>query len=334
MTPARGRSVGAFVRARRAGWERLAALVARVDGGGRLSLAEVEELDRLYRRAAGDLARARSAYPGSDAEGFLAEVLARAHVTLYRPPRRGLRGLARLYLGAVPRTFRAHPGALALAVGLLVAGAAGGALAVALDPGAAPALVPAEIRQAVAARRMWTDPLLSAAPGVLGSAIAHNNVTAAALAFALGLTGGVGTAALLVANGALLGAVTAHAIQGGMGQPALAFLATHGPVELSAFVIAAQAGFVLADGLLRPGERPRIRAVEAAGREGARLLALVVPALLGVALLETAVSPAAFPAAARIALGIGLGAGLWGVLLRSGRGEPEDAPPGGGAPSR
>ena len=84
MTGGRTRNVAAFVRARRAGWERLEALAARAESG-RLPLAEVEELDRLYRRAAGDLAFARAAFPGSDAEGYLAQVTARAYGALYRP---------------------------------------------------------------------------------------------------------------------------------------------------------------------------------------------------------------------------------------------------------
>jgi len=76
-------NIGAFVRKRRASWERLHALAGRVDAGT-LSLPEVEELDRLYRRTAGDLAHARAAFPGSDAEGYLSQVTARAYAALYR----------------------------------------------------------------------------------------------------------------------------------------------------------------------------------------------------------------------------------------------------------
>ena len=41
-----------------------------------------------------------------------------------------------------------------------------GALAVVADPGAAEVLVPEQVRDAVAARRMWTEHLLQVAPGV------------------------------------------------------------------------------------------------------------------------------------------------------------------------
>lgn len=315
----RPKTVGAFVRARRPAWERLDALAARagVEGGSRLRVEEVEELDRLSRRAAGDLAFARRAYPGSDAEGYLSELVARTFAALHRPPRPGLAALLRA-LGEAPATCRAHASALALSATFLVAGIAGGALAVAVEPAAADLLVPAGVRGAVAAKRLWTESLLSAAPGLWGGAIARNNLTVAALAFALGLTGGLGTAALLFGNGLLLGAVAVFTARGGLGLPLFGFLAAHGPAELSALVLAGQAGFVLASALVFPGEWPRARALPARGREAARLLAVAVPALLVVALVEAAISPApGIPALAKLALGAGLAIALWGWLGRA-----------------
>jgi uncharacterized membrane protein SpoIIM required for sporulation len=308
--------VGAFVRARRAGWERLAELAARVDGGA-LSLPEVDELDRLYRRAAGDLAHARRAFPASDAEGYLSQVTARAYAALYRRRRPVARVLARLYRAEVPASFRGHPAALALSAAFFAAGVAGGALAVALDPSAAVSLVPAEVRSAVAARQMWTEGLLSMAPGLAGAALAHNNLAVVALVFSLGLTCGLGTAWLLFSNGLLLGAVAVHAAQAGMGPPLLGFLAAHAPLELSALVLAGQAGFVLAGALVDPGEWPRSAALAARGREAARLLAVAVPALVLAALLEASVSPSpSLPAWTKASTGAAVAAALWLYLAR------------------
>jgi len=316
---ARTRNVGAFVRARRAGWERLEALAARA-ASGRLPLAEVEELDRLYRRAAGDLAFARGAFPGSDAEAHLAQVTARAYGALYRPRGSAGRRLLSLVGDEAPAAFRRHLRGLALAALLLLGGAAAGALAISVDPGTAAVLVPEPIRDAVAARRMWTERLLSVAPGISGSAIARNNVTVASLAFALGLTGGVGTAILLLGNGLLVGAVVAHAARGGMAGPLFSFLAAHGPAELSALLLAAQAGFVLAAALVDPGEWPRSTALAAAGREAAPLLAVVVPLLAVVALVESSVSPSTrFAPSAKAALGLGFAAAVWLFLAVRGR---------------
>jgi uncharacterized membrane protein SpoIIM required for sporulation len=320
--------VGAFVRAGRASWERLAELSARVDRGT-LSLAEVEELDRLARRTAGDLAHARAAFPGSEAEGYLTQVYARAHAALARRRRSGFRATARLFREEVPAAFSRHRLALALSAALLGAGLAGGALAVAVDPAAAASLVPAEIRSAVAARRMWTEGLLSVAPGLSGSAIARNNLAVVGLVFSLGLGLGIGTAALLFANGLLLGAVAAHVAQAGMGRPFLSFLAAHAPLELSALLLAGQAGFVLARALLDPGEWPRSAALAAGGRRAARLLAAAVPALLLAAAVESTVSPEpGVPAAAKALVGLALAAALWLYLARPPRAATRAGTPG------
>jgi uncharacterized membrane protein SpoIIM required for sporulation len=307
-------TAAAFVQARRQGWERLSALAARARAAP-LPLREVEELDRLYRRAAADLALARSRWPGSEAEGFLSELVAAAYRTLYRP--RGRRAaLVRWLRRGIPAAVRRHLPALGLSAGLLGAGLAGGALAVALDPRAAELLVPEPVRAAVDAGRMWTGHLLSAAPGVSGALLLQNNATAAALAFGLGLTCGLGTGLLLLLNGLLVGAVLAHAARHGMAGALLAFTAAHGPLEVSALLLAAQAGFLLAGALVDPGEWPRSAALQAAGAEAAPLLAVVVPALALAALLEAAISPAStFPPWARAALGLALAAALWGWLL-------------------
>ena len=323
--PGRGRGVAAFVRARRAGWERLDALLARVSGG-RLTVAEVEELDRLYRRTLGDLAQARTSFPGTDAEGYVAQLAARAFASLSRGRSGRWRSVLALFRSEGPVEVVGHRGALALAAALLLAGLLGGALVTAVDPAGWSWLVPEPVRQALAARRLWTDDLLSAAPGLAGGAIARNNLAVAALCFALGLTGGLGTALLLAGNGALLGAVLVSAWRAGLGPGLAGFVAAHGPVELSALVLAGQAGFVLADGLVRPGEWPRRDALARRGREAARILALVAPLLLLVAAVEATVSPAGrFPLPARVALGLGLAAAVWGYLWRAGRAGPAEA---------
>ncbi len=317
----RPRSVAAFVRARRSGWERLGALLDQVEAG-RLAVAEVEELDRLYRRTIADLALARTAFPGTDAEGYLAQLAARTFAALHRRRRGSWRAAVALLRRDGPAQVIGHGAALALAAGLLAAGLLGGALGTALDPEGFAWLIPSGVREALAQKRLWTDALLSAAPGLAGGAIARNNISVAALCFAAGLTGGVGTALLLVGNGAVLGAVLVAAWRAGLGAGLAGFVAAHGPVELSALVLAGQAGFVLARGLVRPGEWPRREALARRGREAARILVLVAPLLLLVAAVEATVSPSdRFPLAARVGLGLGLAAAVWSYLWRAGRAE-------------
>jgi uncharacterized membrane protein SpoIIM required for sporulation len=322
----RGRNLGAFVRRRRAGWERLEALAGRVEGG-RLPLAEVEELDRLYRRAAGDLAYARTAFSGSDAEGYLSQVTARAYRALYRRRRAAPGALGRLWRREIPEVFVRRARFFALAGVLLAAGAVAGALAVLADPAAASALVPPAVRASVDAGHMWTDSLLGLAPGAAGSALARHNIAVSALVFAGGLSGGLVTGWLLFSNGLLLGAAGAYCADRAMLGPFLGFVGAHGPAELTAVALAGQAGFLLASALVEPGEWPRSAALAARGREAARLMALAVAVLLVVGLVESTISPGRiFPAWAKLSLGLGLAAALQLYLWRPGsRPDPDPA---------
>jgi uncharacterized membrane protein SpoIIM required for sporulation len=312
---ARERNVAGFVQSRRRSWERLEVLVGRV-GVEPLSLTEVEELDRLYRRTAGDLAWSRSAFPGSDAEGYLAQLTARAFAVLYRR-RRGLAAFLHLYRDELPAAFARSRGSFLLASALLGAGLVGGGLAVTIEPSAAELLVPAGIREAVASGHVWTRDLLSVAPGIGGSWIIRNNVAVASLAFLGGLSAGLLTGGLLVSNGLVIGAVAAFAWQGGQGASFLSFLSAHGPAELLALLLASQAGLRLAGALLLPGEAPRGALVASRGREAARLLALVVPLLVLVGIVEVTISPAeAFAPWVKGSLGAALAGAILAWLWR------------------
>lgn len=104
---------------------------------------------------------------------------------------------------------------------------------------------------------------------------------------------------------------------GGQGGPFLAFVSAHGPAELLALLLAAQAGFLLAGALLLPGEAPRGPLLAARGREGSRLLAAAVPLLILVGIVEASISPgAAFPPWARAVLGAALAAAVLAWLWR------------------
>jgi uncharacterized membrane protein SpoIIM required for sporulation len=311
------RNLGAFVGRKRAGWERLDELVRRLDRGA-LALAEVEELDRLYRRAAGDLAYAGSAFPGTDAVGYLAQLTARAYGALYRR-RAGSWGLRRLFAAEIPAVFMARLHLFWLALAFLLAGIAGGAVAVWLDPAAASLWLPRRVLDSVAAGQMWTDELLSGAPGLIASHIARNNISVTVMAFALGLTGGIGTAYLLFANGLILGAAAALCTGRGLAGAFFSFVAAHGPTELLCVLLAGQAGFMIASAIIDPGEWPRPLALQTRAREAVRLVALVIPLLAVVGLVEGYLSPGAiFPGPLKGAFGLLLVAAVL-IYLRRGR---------------
>ena len=311
-----------FVQRRRAGWQELEALLKRLEGGGAsLGLAELERLDRLYRRASSDLALARTFFRGADATLFLNGLCARAYAAIYRRRVSRSGAVRRFFLNDLPGTFLAERRFFWLALAIMGAGALIGAIAAVAEPSSVAPLVPEELRDHIRRGSLWTDSALSVAPPLLvGSYITVNNLTVALSTFGMGLTAGVGTSAMLLFNGLHIGAVVALCFQAKLGFRLLGFMVAHGFVEISAILLAGQAGLILGAALIDPGELTRGDALRLRGRRAVLLLFGALPLLLVVGMVEGFVSPGQlFPGEMKLLLGLSLVTLLFGYLVRFGR---------------
>jgi uncharacterized membrane protein SpoIIM required for sporulation len=312
-------TVDRFVEDRRARWARLGNLIHEANGRvERLAPDDVLELGRLYRSASSDLAVARRDFALDAATERLNDLVAAAHALVYSEAPTSGRRLRRFVLHELPASVRANSRFTAasfatFAVPLLATFAIG-----LLLPEIAATALPAETRQHLAERRLWTDIPEGYRP-LVGPLIIVNNVRVAVAAFAGGLTAGALTLYLLVGNGAYLGTVLA-VVQGyGLSGGLLTFTAAHGPVELSCIVLSGGAGLRLAWALLRPGDRSRRDALRLAGAQAIRVMLLVVPALGVAGILEAFLSPSDAPLALKITVGVIAALALWAYIAVVGR---------------
>jgi uncharacterized membrane protein SpoIIM required for sporulation len=286
-----------------------------------MPLKELEELDRLYRAAAGDLAAAQSFYPDSEATVYLNQLCSRAYAFVYRRRQRPWQALRRFYGAEFPALIYAERRFVRAAVLVLAAGVVAGALATLTDPTALGSLIPAPIREAIESRSMWTDQILSAEPPlVLSSSLLTNNIGVAFTCFAGGITAGAATGAVLFINGLVLGGVITLCAENGLAFRLFSFVTAHGIVELSSLIIAGAAGFIIGDALVNPGELPRADALRERGRRAVRIAVGTAPLFVAIGLIEGFVSPGGlFPGAMKIVLGLIFGAVLWGYVTWVGR---------------
>jgi uncharacterized membrane protein SpoIIM required for sporulation len=312
-------TVDRFVEDRRARWARLGNLIFEANGRvERLAPDDVLELGRLYRSASSDLAVARRDFALDAATERLNDLVAAAHALVYSEAPTSGRRLRRLVLSELPASVRANSrytavSLAAFAIPLLATLAIG-----LLLPEIAATALPADTRQHLAERRLWTDIPEGFRP-LMGPLIIVNNVRVAIAAFAGGLTAGALTLYLLVANGAFLGTVLA-VVQGyGLSGGLLTFTAAHGPLELSCIVLSGGAGLRLAWALLRPGERSRGDALRLAGAQAIRVMLLVVPALGVAGILEAFLSPSGAPIALKVTVGLVAALALWSYIALAGR---------------
>jgi len=158
--------------------------------------------------------------------------------------------------------------------------------------------------------QMWTHSIVGMKPQE-SSRIVTNNLTVTFIAFAAGITAGLGTVWLLFFNGLLMGVIATACQQAHMSRDLWSFVCPHGSLELPAIFIAGGAGLRLARGMLFPGLYNRRDSITLAGRDAVRLVAGIIPMLVIAGTIEGFFSPSGAPAM----LKFGVGAALFALLL-------------------
>lgn len=281
-----------FVARHQERWRELAAILdqAQAKGPQRLPTETALRLGRLYRWAASDLAYARTYFPGSQASQYLNELVTRAHTLIYaEPPQRG-KALRRFLTHGIPEAVREAWCPILLAGALMALGGLIGWLAILYDPNLAQAIVPENVLSASPQAKsgdVW--PVEGRA--LIGAFIMLNNIRVGILAFALGMTLGIGTALVLFQNGLLVGALAAKYHQAGLSYPFWALILPHGVIELLAIFICGAAGFAMGWPLVAPGDETRRKALARGARRAAILLLSSIPMFVVAAIIEGWITP-------------------------------------------
>lgn len=263
--------------------------------GERLSLADSARLATLYRWGASELLRARQADRDGVRTEYLEGLLRGAYGAVYGPAaERRTWGVGRLVAREFPRLVRAELRLVVLAAVFIALGTLTGALVMHYDPAALSVVVPELHQDQTPGERVHQEAQRetfdAGGSAVFSSFLFTHNIQVTFLVFALGLTGGLGTAVVLFWNGIPLGALLSQYLASGQGPFFFAWILPHGVVELSVVAIAGAAGFVIARGLLHPGEKPRTQALADESKRAVKLVLGGMPMLVVAGLVEGTVS--------------------------------------------
>lgn len=281
---------------READWRRLETLLGKLERGGAASLRREEllEIPLLYRQALSSLSVARSISLDQSLTAYLESLCTRAYFFVYgtrtRLPERVLKFFRRDW----PEAVRALWAETLVSAGLMALGAVVAFVLVRSDPdwfygfmdaamagGRDPTASEVELRQTLYAPASAREGM-----SVFAASLFTHNAQVALFAFALGFALCLPTAALMLLNGSILGAMFAVFQAKGLGFELGGWLLIHGATELFAIAIAGAAGFSIGWAVAFPGERSRADAAAEAGRRAATAMAGVVLMLLVAGLLE------------------------------------------------
>jgi uncharacterized membrane protein SpoIIM required for sporulation len=281
-----------FLNQRRPEWRRLEEVLARVEGSGLAVLDDEQavEFGRLYRRAASDLNQAQTFVSGEATVQYLNDLVARCYLVIYAKTRVDLRGVVRHLVFGFPVLFRRNLGYVLFAVALLVVGAIFGFLASYFDPDVARAYLLPDmpmIQPGQEGHEHTTGELTA-----FSSFLFTHNLSVTLVAFALGITLGLGTAWLMFTTGVMMGALGAIFYEAGELRAYATGVLPHGVLEIPAVLIGGAAGFLLAQGIIRARPWSRLDELARAGKEALWLLSGCVPLLAVAGLLEAGVARA------------------------------------------
>lgn len=318
-----------MVRHERERWHELTQLLNRLDRGIRtLSVAEVQQVCRLYRQVTIDLSRARADGGDLDRVRFLNALAARAHGAVYRARRVGLRPLATFITAGFPQLVRQYRWFILTATAVFVLSSLFSFLAVLADPELAYSLFDEKIVEYENVRlekqegeykgnfTFGTEVSPLAAAQIIG-----NNVRVAVTVFAVGALCCIPGIMLLISNGRMLGTLSGLVWNHGYFVDFYALIMTHGVLELSAICISGGAGLMLGWAVIAPGQWPRREALRRAAGPAFGLLGGATFMLIVAGIIEAFVTPH-FGQPVRWSVAILSGIALTFYLLFAGRPRP------------
>jgi uncharacterized membrane protein SpoIIM required for sporulation len=321
-------NINEFVSERKGEWDKLETIDKKIGSGQglRITREELWDLGRLYAAAVADLSLLKSSPLGLDSNNevitYLNSLVIRVHGTIYGKPHFRWSSVADFVLGGFPEAFRENRVYVAVAAGILFLSGLAGFLLGLQEPGFIELLVPEGIISRVESGKVWFNDLYAVAPMASSSLMTHN-ISVTFLAFAAGITFGIGTVYLLVLNGLLLGAVGALCYQHGLSLELWAFVIPHGSVELSAVFIAGGGGLVIGHALIDPGPYVRSQFLAVRSKQAVKLVLGCVPLLVLAGLIEAFFSPSPLPPWFKIVVGGHLFCLLMALLFLSGRAWPK-----------
>lgn len=317
-----------YIARHREEWRELDEAASRAYGAASIDGPGITELIRLYLRASSHLSDVQSRYHDPALEDYLNGLVGRAHAAIYGTEARSWRSMVVLfgarYRAAIRRTLPHILVVAALLGGVLLAAD----LWVVTSSDAGAGVLPPSAREAVQ-RVDDVEVATEMSSSALSAFIFQNNVQVAFLAFALGITLGIGTLVVIVQNAVFIGLLAGAFQAAGKAPLFWALVLPHGFLELTAICIAGGAGLRIGWSLVDPGDRLRSTALAEEARDAVVVIVGVVPAFAVAAAIEGFVTGRTGAPILEVALGAAVATVYIALLFaprRRDAGSPRGAP--------
>lgn len=272
-------------------------------GLANLNGEEVSKFADNYRAVSNDLAQLQTASRGktSNSVYYLSRLVASAHSILYRQKKQTFSAVINFIVADIPKEIRRSWLPVLLAMSMFMVPAAATYVLILQKPERADRFVGIgmKLRAEEGIKRKKEGKgyieVGSFSQPILASGVITNNIRVSAMAFASGITAGIGTALVLITNGVSISSSVAYYHTKDILDLILLFIAPHGVLELFAVFLTGGGGFLIAAAILFPKHRSRKQAFIENGKRAVTLLAGAVLLMFIAGVIEGNVSPRVWP---------------------------------------
>lgn len=279
-----------FISANSNTWKELEEFSVKINKKGIKTLpsVEVKRFLHVFRLCSHHLAYARTHYPESNVVKYLNSLIGKCHSHVYAVKKVSPGELLKYIAYTFPGYLKEHKWYIIASFGFFMLGALVSLLLVLQNPDNAGLFLQQQLIEGVKSGKsgggQWNYPMMS-------SIIMTNNIRVSLLAFALGITLGIGTIFVLFTNGALIGALTALIYLYGNPVNYWSLILPHGVIELTAIFISGAAGLLMAKGMLLPGEYSRGHSLIKEAKKAVSLVLGVILLLVIAGIIEGFFTP-------------------------------------------
>lgn len=248
-----------------------------------------DKLNDLFVQITDDLSYSRTFYPNRSVRVYLNGLAQRIFFSIYKNRRSRARRLLTFWTDELPhlihesrREFRAS--FLILLLAFLI-----GVVSSAMDSQFANVILGDAYVEMTVENIESGDPMaVYKEKGAFGMSlgITLNNLFVAFLTFVMGVFFTVGTVAILIRNGIMLGAFQYFFIERGLFWDSFLTIWIHGTLEISAIVIAGAAGLTMGRGLVFPGAYTRPQSFQRSARRGIKIMIGIAPIIITAGFIE------------------------------------------------
>ncbi len=297
-----------FIEEKKKNWENLDTLLRQIKQSGIKSFStnEIRLLGSLYRKICSDLSYARSKNYNTELVRYLNQLTRKAYGLIYLTDDSERKWtIVQFFTHDFPISVRKHFRFILLAILLFLVGITAGYLWNSLDSRFASSVVPEQMLKPWNDKAEARDVLNDDEIGgeffpYMSSQYWTHNFRVGLNSFVLGIILGLGPLYFMFYNGLIFGALTSNMVQVNYHIPFFSFVLSHSFVELMAIFICGGAGFMIAWGLIHPGDLYRGDSINKWGREAVKLVLGTIPMFLIAGILESSVSRMNLPIIVKI----------------------------------